>query len=199
MKNKFIYNEELIVSNIEEVFIQSTSSVFKEAKLWYPTARNYAMDFSQEFNIPFVKCCALISVLSPQKEWFHNLQLTKDFLKSGGRKARHTSVQIQKARDIYNFVGNYKELDTIIGGRKTVNFFHNIHSPSNPMWVTIDTHMIEVCMGNFDRSKLTVNQYDFLAEILKNQAKVHNLASSEYQSILWLTWKSIKPRWGEKK
>lgn len=196
---KWIYNEEFITSNVEEVLIQSTSSDFKEAKLWYPTARNYAMDFSQEFNIPFENCCALISVLSPQKEWFQNLELTKEFLKSGGKRVRHTSVQKAKAKNIYRSTNNVNVLDLIIGGRKTTNFFRNILSPTDNNYITLDSHMIQVCTGKMEEKDLTVNQYDYVAGVLKSEAKKLNLHSSEFQSILWLTWKRIKPRYNENK
>lgn len=195
---KWFYNEEFIVSNLEEVFLQSTSFDFKEAKLWYPAARNYAMDFSQEFSVPFIKCCALISVLSPQKEWLQNLELTRQFLKNGGRRTKHTLTQVRKARQIYNFIGDNKGLDDIIGGRKTTNFFHNIYSPNDNQWITLDFHMIQVLTGKLEEKDLTVNQYDFAASVLKKQAKVYNLASSEYQSILWLTWKRIKPKYNDR-
>lgn len=196
---KWVYNQSFIESNIEEVFVQSTSSDLIEAGKWYNNARMYAEELSKEFNVPFIKCCALISVLSPQKEWSQNLQLTKDFLTSGGMKCKHYSGQVKKAILIYNYGNKELGIDEIIGGRKTVNFFHNIHFPTNPLWVTLDGHMLQVCTGKMEIKDVTDKQYDFLANILKNQAKMHNFVPSEFQALLWLTWKRIKSRYNELK
>jgi uncharacterized protein YfkK (UPF0435 family) len=196
---EWIYNQSFIESNIEEVFIQSTSSDLREARVWYKNAGIYAKDMSTEFGVPLVKCCALISVLSPQKEWWQNIQLTRSFLRSRGTHVRHIGRQVEKAKTIYNFCEDCSEIDDVINGRKTVNFFHNIHSPTQKEWITIDSHMIGVCTGRMEIKSVTNKQYDFLANILKNKAKKHNFVPSEFQALLWLTWKRIKPRYNELK
>ena len=196
---EWIYNEKLIVSNIEEVFIQSTSSDFMEAKKWYKNAGAYARDMSEEFGVPFIKCCALISVLSPQKEWWQNIQITRSFLRSKGQYAKHLGNQVKKAKTIYSYESPFYDLDGFIGGRKTINFFHNILSPTGEAWVTIDSHMVQICTGRMDVKTVTSKQYDFLANILKKQAKIHNFIPSEFQALLWLTWKRIKPKYNQLK
>jgi hypothetical protein len=196
---EWIYNQSFIESNIEEVFIQSTSSDLREARVWYRNAGIYAKDMSTEFNIPYIKCCALISVLSPQKEWWQNIQLTRSFLRSKGIYCRHLTNQVKKAKTIYSYEGHFREIDEFIGGRKTTNFFHNIHSPTSPNWITIDGHMLQLMTGKMEIKAVTNKQYDFLANILKNKAKEHNFVPSEFQALLWLTWKRIKPRYNELK
>lgn len=196
---KWVYNEQYIISNITKVAEQATTKDLAEAKDWYSKANRYAYEMSVEFDISHIKCCALVSVLSPQKEWWHNLQLTRDFLKSGGTECKHYTNQVEKARTIYNSEGYYFEMDNIIKGKKTVNFFHNIHMPTSPDWVTLDGHMLQVCTGRMEIKSVTDKQYDFLAEIVKKESKRYNLIPSEFQSLLWLTWKRIKPRYNELK
>ena len=196
---KWVYNKQYIISNITEVAEQATTQDLVEAKDWYLKANRYAKDMSIEFNVPHIKCCALISVLSPQKEWWQNLELTRDFLKSGGQGCGHYTKQVDKARYIYDCYDAYHVIDNIIGGRKTTNFFHNIHMPTSPDWVTLDGHMLQVCTGKMEIKSVTDKQYDFLADIVKKESKRYNLIPSEFQSLLWLTWKRIKPHYNQLK
>jgi hypothetical protein len=193
-----IYNVDMLKTNIEEVLQQATSSIYKDAKDWYPKAHRYAEEFSEKYNKPIEITSALISVLSPQKEWFHNLKLTEEFLKSKGRTCRHVEKQKLKARKIYalNDVApaNIEMAALYLGGLKTTNFFFNILNPSDPKFVTIDSHMLQLMTGMFEFLKPTVKQYTFMKNVLIDCAKENKMIPSEFQSVLWLTWKNVKPK-----
>lgn len=193
-----IYNKDMLRSNMEEVLIQASPSSYKDAKEWYPKAHKYAEDFSEKYNKPVEITSALISVLSPQKEWFHNLELTEEFLKTKGRRCRHVTKQKEKAKRIYTLndvkEANIEMAALYLGGLKTTNFFFNIYNPSDPKFVTIDTHMLQLMTGMFNFVKPTVKQYNFMKQILIDFSNEHKMIPSEMQSILWLTWKSVKPK-----
>jgi hypothetical protein len=195
---KAIYNTKTVIDNIEEVLIQIPSSVYKEAKEWYPKANKIALDFSSKYGKPIEVTSALIACLSPQKEWFHNLELTEDFLKVNGKRVRHTRQQHKKAKSIYFFHEDYKDvlsfIEQTLGGPKTQNFFRNILDPTDPKYVTIDSHMAQLMSGNFDYVDPTLKQYNFLKDLLIDFSKSHNMIPSEMQSILWLTWRKIKKK-----
>lgn len=188
-----VYNEQFILSNIEEVVEQATFSILKQAKEWYPTAHTILKGYSKRYNVDFEVVVGICSCLSPMKYWMNNLQLTENFLK-GGRYG-HFTKQIQKAEKILKLDGienKETQIESImfeLNGLKTINFFRNILEPLNNDYLTIDRHVLKVCYGNKIES-LTNKQYEFLKQILIEQAKKHNFANTEYQSLLWLQIKT---------
>ena len=195
---KFCFDPHVTMDNMKEVFEQAPLSNFKDAKEWYPTAHKYAEGYAKEFGLPVAITSGLIACLSPQKNWFHNLQLTRDFLECGGCDCRHTGVQVDKAQRIYNLAYKHrfslKNIKEILGGLKTQNFFMNIYQPENKKFATIDAHMIQLMTGDLRLRTVTEKQYLYLQAVLNMYAYKHNLIPSEMQSVLWITWKQIKPK-----
>lgn len=192
-----VYNKDFILDNIKEVVEQATSFHFIEAKEWYPKAHDECKNYSQNYDIDFQVVAGICSSLSPLKGWHQNLILTKDFLK--GKRWGHFTKQIKKAEKLLT-LDNIKSLDTqietikfVLGGNKTINFFQHIYNPMDNTAMVIDTHMLNICYGGMIKS-VTNKQYDFLKNILIEQAKLCNLASSEYQSLLWLMMKYVKKK-----
>jgi hypothetical protein len=194
---KVVYNKDFILDNIKKVVEQATSFHFIEAKEWYPKANQEAERMSKEYNVDKTIVCGLISVLSPMKGWMDNLKISEEFIK--GKRNGHFTTQIKKAKNILKLKYDYfpgvrkQKIEAILNGRKTVNFFNNIYNPLNNNYLTIDRHVLNVCYGGMIKS-VTNKQYDFLKNILIEQAKLHNLASSEYQSLLWLMMKYVKKK-----
>jgi hypothetical protein len=190
---KIQYKPQLIKANMEEVLIQSTSYLYNEAKNWYPKAHKFAADFAVEYDISIVITSGLIACLSPQKNWFHNLELTEEFLQSEGTYCRHTGSQVDKARRIYAQKDDkQRNILTILGGLKTQNFFLNIYNPKDDWAVTIDNHMIGAMTGDFNNKVVTNKQYNFLKDCLIDYAKELNMLPNVLQSYIWLTVKEIK-------
>lgn len=185
---QFNYNSELVQSNMEEVLDMSSFSIHNEAKEWYPKAGAIARSYSEKYYAKFRTVCALISVFSPQKAWHHNLILTENYLKNG--KAGHTKTQVEKARMILN--RTTEDMDSILGGSKTINFYHNIYNPKDDRYCTIDGHMIQLMTGQMDNLHLTSKQYNFLKGELIVFAKKNSMLPSTAQATLWLVWKQNK-------
>jgi hypothetical protein len=184
----FNYDSLVVQENLDRVAEISTLSIYNESKEWYPKARKIAQELSKKYNRKLNTVCALISVFSPQKAWHHNLILTEDYLKHG--KARHTTTQVEKARAILN--RGDVNMDSIIGGEKTINFYHNILNPQDSRYCTIDSHMYQLMLGTMEVKKMTTKQYRFLKEELITFAKKNNRVPSEQQAELWITWKQNK-------
>jgi hypothetical protein len=196
---KAIYNTEFVKSNMEDVLIQTDLATRKEAKEWFPKANQFAQTLGKQYNVNPIIVSGLISCLSPQKNWFHNMVLTEDFLKSRGETCRHTGQQVEKAKAIYFIRDCYDTnimtlTEGILNGQKTVNFFMNITKPENPEYVTLDSHMCQLMSGDFTYKTATNKQYLFLKQVLQEYATENKMLPSEMQSLLWLTWRKIKPR-----
>lgn len=197
-------SKEIVRENMDLVHDQCTWGVYQEALNWYPTARSYAEEFSKEYGVDLIVVAGLISVLSPQKSWFQNLILTKEFLESDGKSCKHMGQQVRKAQRIFGLSGRFTDslkeqyIDFAIGGDKTTNFFHNIWKPEDNSYATIDVHMCQLMTGNMECKVVKHNNYKFLKDILIEYAQEHQMNTSVMQAMIWTTWKKIKPRYSEK-
>ena len=189
---------EIVQANLNDIYIQVNSGMQMQGSNWYDIAHNYAKSFADEFELPLCLTAAIISCLSPQKQWYQNIKIAHEFLYSKGKKCRHVGKQAEKARCIYNlhFSDNEKcNIDWIefyLGGQKTINFFHNIYEPENGNYCTIDSHMIQIMTGNMLCKIVTKKQYLFLKEELTKFANQHGFNVPVMQALLWVTFRIIK-------
>lgn len=186
-----MYNSVAIQSNIEEIWEQHNMSDYISGKGWYESANSFALELAQTYNADPMQAAAVISALSPQKEWNHNMQLAQDFFTYGWRKVRHTQLQKKKAMHVGEFCETREDINRMLGGLKTINFFNNIYDPKDRNWCTIDRHMIKVGLGK-DKQALTKKQYEFLKKEYCIFANRVNLIPCEFQAILWVTIKRVK-------
>lgn len=192
-------NKSLIFNNLEEVFEMIPLSIYKPiGKDWYWGARLKAQDMSNVYNKDLSICCAIISCLSPQKNWYHNIELAYEFFKNQGKYARHTSIQINKAKRIYKLNGirsvdtQIATIDFELNGPKTINFFHNIYEPNNENYITIDSHMIQIMSGDMLKKTVTSKQYEVYKSELIKFAKHVGIHSVELQTLIWEYWRTNK-------
>lgn len=192
----FNYDSLLIQENLERVAEMSTLSLFQESKDWYWKAHEKAQEYTKEFKKDICITSGLISVMSPQKEWSHNLRLTEEYLKSGAKTCKHTRVQREKAKYIYYTDGYPRDfipyIEAILGGPKTINFFRNILNPDDKEFCTIDGHMAALMTGNLSKEKLTPKQYLFLKDEMIKFANKEGKIPSQLQAELWLIYKENK-------
>jgi hypothetical protein len=190
-----------VQTNLRAVYNKIEPSWHAEGLNWYKKAHEFALFYSEQYNISIATASALIAVLSPQKSWYQNLLLTQEFLETKGRIVRHYKMQADKARAIYNAdkVLNVSNISTfitytnnVLHGSKTINFFHNILEPDNSEYVTIDSHMIQLMTGNKACKTVTAGQYEFLKKELIKFAAKHNTSAPTMQARLWVTFRIIK-------
>lgn len=193
---KFIYSSELINENLEEIWQAVSLSSFIEGKQWYWLAHTIAQDIADTYNVPIEVAVGVISSLSPQKSWEHNIELAKEFFETGGMRVRHTGAISAKARLIYNSYKVYNDrkgfIERVLNGPKIVSFFNNILNPYDNSYICIDRHHLTCCLGNSKINTCTPKQYEFLRQETLKFAKKQNLLGSETQAILWTHYRNNK-------
>lgn len=194
--NKFIYNSELIQDNLSEMWEAVSLPSFLEGKEWYWVAHSVAQDIADTHNVPIEVAVAVLSSLSPQKEWNHNVELAKEFFETKGVRVRHTGVITNKARLIYKNYKMFRDrkrfIERVLNGPKIVNFFNNILNPYDKSYCTIDRHQLSCCLGDSKINTCTPKQYEFLKNETLKFAKKQNMIGNEVQAILWCHIKSSK-------
>lgn len=193
---KFIYNSDVIQDNLEEMWCATSLSSFLEGKEWYWIAHSIAQDIADTYNVPIEVAVGVLSSLSPQKEWSHNVELAKEFFETKGVRIRHTGLISAKARLIHNNYKAYKDrkgfIERVLNGPKIVNFFNNILNPYDKSYICVDRHHLTCCLGDSKINTCTPKQYEFLKEETIKFAKKQNMIGNEVQAILWCHIKSSK-------
>lgn len=188
---KQLYNEQFVLKNIELVYKQCTSNDLNSGKTWYENAKSFSVYLSKKYDVTELQSAGVIAALSPMKSWDMNTKIAEEFIETNGATNVHTSLQTSKAKVILHKPVIPKEVELVLGGLKTTNFFHNIYDPKNDEAVTIDRHHLNVCYGK-DVTTCTNKQYEFLKKNTIIFAKRVNMIPSELQATLWVCWKRIK-------
>lgn len=194
----FTYNSEVVKDNIAEIWDQHTSSDYNQGKQWYREANQFCSELAEKFQTTPVKTAGVLSALSPLKEWGLNKRITEDFFEvaqtaplSGWKRASHYFTQKRKAQLIFMASNpTTAQIDGVLGGLKTINFFNCINNPSSSDHVCIDRHMIRV--AGVDNRSLTEKQYLFLQKEYLNFANKVGMIPCHAQAILWVAYKRVK-------
>lgn len=195
----FDYNSKVVADNIDEIWQQHTYRDYQQGVKWYQEANQFSLELAKKYNTTPVKSAGVLSALSPLKEWNDNKRITDQFFElvrkapsTGWRKASHYYKQKLKAQKIYIIANPFtEEVNQILRGLKTINFFNCIHNPLTCDHVCIDRHMIKVATGT-ERTKLTNKQYLFLKKEYLNFADRLGMIPAEMQGVLWVTYKRVK-------
>lgn len=118
-----------------------------------------------------------------------NKRLCENALK--GRWWGHFKNQIDKAKAIKN-IKDVKEIENVLHGIKTVNFFYNLYTPENQDFVTIDRHMGKFCNNGLEY-RITPHRYKNMSNAIKKLAKQLNLLPCQVQACFWYHSKEM---WG---
>lgn len=195
----FNYNSEEISKNVEKVWEEHTLDDYNNGKMWYREANQFSLEVAEKYKVAPVVSAGVLSALSPMKEWGLNKRMADNFFnlvkndtENGWKRAGHYMTQKKKAWDIYSLVNPVvDEVNKILHGLKTVNFFGCIIDPTNTDNLCIDTHMIKLATP-LDHGKITTKQYLFLKKEYINFANRVDMIPSQAQAVLWVTYKRIK-------
>lgn len=188
---KLYKRPEIVLNNLERVYKLCSEEDKIEGKSWYANANSFSLYLSDRYKVDPIKTAGIISALSPQKEWEHNKILAEEAISTDGRIIRHTSQQANKAKRILKNSRTIEDVDLILGGLKTINFFHNIREPTLRDYVTVDRHHLYLSIGR-DARDCTPKQYEFLKQNTVIFANGLDLLPNELQSTLWVCWRRIK-------
>lgn len=193
------WDKQQIKHNIEGVLKRGSPSLLAEALDWYNGANRFAKEY-EKYGKPMFINSGIISCFSPQKGWYQNIVIAENYLRSGGKEAKHFGALVRKADQLYSMdITLYptddekdKEVCRILHGDKICNFYHNIAHPGKTDHITLDVHMCQLLTGDMGIKVLSPKMYKQFAEWLVEIAKEEGFVPSELQAYLWLIWRIIK-------
>jgi hypothetical protein len=188
-----------VTKNLKQIYQCATNEELKQGKEWYLNARLICRRISKNYNVPFIKACAIMSALSPFVNWKRNIRDTEGFIKyelGGGKKYMCGTFgpNVAKAYKLLHLKNaSVKSIIDLLHGYKTVNFFLNIYS-SRYEAVTIDRHMLNVIfdeVGKWKEYNLTPKRYLSIKNEIKKAASELGLKAYQLQAISWIVWKRL--------
>lgn len=186
------YNNALVQSNINDIWIQHNLSDYKQGSRWYREANGFSLSIANQYKVEPIIVAGVTSALSPKKSWEVNKNLVSVFFSTDWKAVKHWYRQSYKAYSIQNLINpTTEDIDKELHGLKTVNFFHNIYNPRDTNWLTIDSHMIRIALGNH-KNKLTIKQYSFLKQEYLKFAENIGINPVTLQATLWCCFKRVK-------
>ena len=115
-------------TKIIALFNKTTRKNLDDGFDWYQGAYNYAYNLSIKHGISIVKVIGIMAALSPNNKWERNKIDTDKFLSVPSLETKVCTFmnQRKKALAIFHSQGTVEEIERILKGIKTVNFFNNI-------------------------------------------------------------------------
>ena len=180
------------VDNILRVFNDTT---FEFEGNWYQDANVLATNLAAKHKLTNLQVSGILAALSPLKSWNENKRIAKSFLQSGS--GMHTRAMLDKARAIKKYDDSFSRefILTTLNGNKISNFFLNIAFPNDVNSVTIDRHVIAVCLGRNMReneARLTDNQYNFFLSCYIDASESLGVVPNVVQAQTWEKWRALK-------
>jgi len=164
------------------LFNQTDRHNLDNGMIWYESANLHARQLSIEYNISLSKVVGIMAALSPNNKWERNKIDTRKFLENPCMSTKICTFmsQREKALYIYYGTGDSQEIESILNGIKTKNFFNNILYHDTSQAVTVDMWAFR-SVGVEEKTKnipLVTQAYSELANDL-------NIMPHQLQAVVW--------------
>ena len=125
---------------IVKLFNNTTRDNLDSGMSWYENANMVAQLLASMHEISIVKVVGIMAALSPNNKWARNQIDTDKFLSNPSLETKVCTFinQRKKALAIYHSKGTVEEIEGILNGIKTKNFFNNILFYGDSDHVTVD-------------------------------------------------------------
>lgn len=187
-----------MIDNLRQWFARADCIDIAEGVLAYPRYHQVMTDFSQCYDVPKERVVAAFVALSPNNDYYGNLRSLASVLHGVRTGKDWDKIVVStyghcKTRALQYVVGSLDFLTTA-RGHKIKNFYHNIITPTDNRYVTIDGHMSSIWNGKIQTMKEAIikpHQYRVIADAVKLCAFEQFLLPNQYQAILWFTRKRV--------
>jgi hypothetical protein len=188
-----IMSQQLMQKNVDNItsrFNSATKEQRQEGVDWYKKANDIAFELGKG---DVKKGAGILSALSPAMEWNRNIRAARELVNTGETTHQYYHSTVVKAKRILEG----EDPDTLFNektGAKTLNFYHNIANPEDPLPVTIDRHAHDIAVGEKGSMTKTLSghlagpRYRHFSEAYRNAA--HELGipiANQVQAVTWGT------------
>ena len=156
---------------------QATPSQIQAGMCWYSEAATIA----DAIDEPRFRTIGALAALSPRNKWHRNIKDTAAVYLDG-RSARVATFGACREKAVQCFrADSPAEVESILGGRKTISFFNNILDPTVP-YVTVDVWMWRACGFLEPGNNMDYTEIEQIVVTIAEHVKIH---PCQLQAILW--------------
>lgn len=168
--------------DIIKLFNKTSSDNFDNGMTWYKDANNYANILANDFDLPLNKVIGVMAALSPNNKWARNKVDTRNFLAVPSLDTKVCTFinQRKKALSILASSGSHQEIEKILNGIKTKNFYHNIRFYKVSDRVTVDMWAFR-SVGADEKLK----NVPLVTQAYKEVANELNIVPHQLQAVVW--------------
>lgn len=175
-----------MVGNVIRVWRLSSPDQMQVGRAWYRTAHSIAKMVADG---DVRKGAGLLAALSPQTEWFANIELAADAFENGAPSG-HFQDALRKARRI---LAGEDPAEVLPMQRKTGHFYQCILEPRHSTVVCVDRHAHDVAVGerygSRNRGLDATGRYNLIALVYRTAAARLGELPQTVQAVTWVTWK----------
>jgi len=165
----------MVVKTLIHYYRDATPATRRAGERWYADAKRHAERLAKRYNVTVEQAAGIIAVLSQRQRWERNLLLARDCL-AGERLVGIFGHQRDKAQRMRK--GEHPL--EVLRGPKIIAFYRAIMGDGEA--IVLDTWMLHA-MGY---GRVTVKQYDTLADRLRTQAADVGTTPSAFQAVCWV-------------
>jgi hypothetical protein len=168
--------------DIIKLFNDTTEVNYSNGITWYKDANKYAKKLSRDFKIPLNKVVGVMAALSPNNKWARNKIDTRNFLAVPSLDTKVCTFinQRRKAIAILESNGTSKQIEVILNGIKTRNFYHNIRFYETSDKVTVDMWAFR-SVGAEEKLK----NVPMVTQAYQEVATELNIVPHQLQAVVW--------------
>lgn len=168
--------------DIVKLFNATSRDNLDNGMSWYRDANKHAKKLSRDFKIPLNKVVGVMAALSPNNKWARNKIDTRNFLAVPSLDTKVCTFinQRKKALAILSSNGTSKEIEKILNGIKTKNFYHNIRFYSASDKVTVDMWAFR-SVGAEEKLK----NVPLVTQAYQEVATELNIVPHQLQAVVW--------------
>lgn len=183
-----------MVLNVLAFYAEATAAERKGGFAWYPTAYADAAAIAADAGVAVSTAVAVVSVLSPQKEWVSNLAWAREVCEAwaAGEPLPARGLGNSLARAERALRGDTADILREKGTLKVRNFYGSIMG--EPGAVCVDRHAIRIVMGDPLGSppSLTDARYLLAAEAYREAARELRIGARHLQAVTWVVCKRLR-------
>lgn len=167
---------------IMEHFSRSEPDNTAVALTWYERAHNECILLSEVFDVPLKQVVGVVAALSPNNKWKRNLKDAWLFLDEPSINTKVCTFFNQRKKALEILKGNPtdKDIQDILKGPKTRNFYENILYYRKSQAVTVDTWAFR-SVG----LKPSVKNFKAVEMAYREVANDLNLVPNQVQAVVW--------------
>lgn len=188
------------IANIKALFERATEPERKAGLVWYRRAHEFTAGLSEDTGVPLPVIAHVIAALSPNVYWDRNKTdaeaVILEFVKHGRVTVRVSTYGRNRTKAIkiletWKAGGPWFEL---LSGPKVTAFAANIIDPADPCNVTLDSHAINIAMGQLATQAAHVDPRETVKERYRRAyrmvAREAGLVPCQLQAIVWTVWRN---------